>query len=95
MTRARGPGEQALHDVLSRLDMVPNPCPKIQIFSTLCDRFSEEELRTLCFFLEVDYNSLPADGKAGKARELVLHYLDDLETLTTQMYIINPRLEPI
>lgn len=33
--------------------------------------FSEEELRTLCFDIGVDYESLPAQGKEGKARELV------------------------
>lgn len=33
--------------------------------------FDEEELETLCFDLRVDYESLPAQGKAGKARELV------------------------
>lgn len=35
--------------------------------------FDKEELRTLCFDLEVDYDSLPAQGKANKARELVVH----------------------
>jgi hypothetical protein len=35
--------------------------------------FDNEELRTLCFDLEVDYESLPAQGKANKARELVVH----------------------
>jgi hypothetical protein len=33
--------------------------------------FDEEELETLCFDLRVDYESLPAQGKAAKARELV------------------------
>jgi hypothetical protein len=33
--------------------------------------FDEEELVTLCFDLDVDYESLPAQGKAAKARELV------------------------
>jgi hypothetical protein len=37
----------------------------------LVDRFSEEELRAVCFDLGIDYESLPAQGKAGKARELV------------------------
>jgi len=37
----------------------------------LVDRFNEEELRTLSFDLAVDYESLPAQGKAGKARELI------------------------
>ncbi len=33
--------------------------------------FDEEELQDLTFDLKVDYESLPAQGKAGKARELV------------------------
>jgi hypothetical protein len=33
--------------------------------------FNEEELRTLCFDLGIDYDALPGTGKAGKARELV------------------------
>jgi hypothetical protein len=36
--------------------------------------FNEEELKTLAFELGVDYDSLPADGKSGKARELVSHF---------------------
>ena len=46
-----------------------------QYLTGLCQildtRFSEEELRTLCFDLDVDYDSLPGEGKAAKARELV------------------------
>ncbi len=37
----------------------------------LTERFSQEELRTLCFELSADYDSLPGEGLAGKARELV------------------------
>lgn len=33
--------------------------------------FNDDELRTLCFRLKVDYESLPGEGKSGKARELV------------------------
>lgn len=35
------------------------------------NRFSEGELRTLCFDLGLDYDNLPAEGKANAARELV------------------------
>lgn len=41
----------------------------------LLDRFDEEELRTLCFDLALDYDMLPGRGKEGKAREL-LAYLE-------------------
>ena len=38
----------------------------------LDDAYSDAELRDLCFELEVDYEDLPGDGQAAKARELVL-----------------------
>lgn len=37
----------------------------------LCASFSDEELRTLCFDLGLDYDDLPTQGRANKARELV------------------------
>ena len=40
----------------------------------LVDCFSEEELHTLCFDMGLDYESLTAQGKAGKAREMVAHF---------------------
>lgn len=39
----------------------------------LVERFNEDEIRTLCFDLEIDYEVLPGIGKAGKVRELVLY----------------------
>ena len=34
--------------------------------------FIEDELRSLCFEVGVDYDSLPASGTFGKARELIM-----------------------
>jgi hypothetical protein len=39
----------------------------------LTSRFSETELRNLCFDLGVDYDSLPGVGTSDKARELIAH----------------------
>ena len=39
----------------------------------LLRHFDEEELKTLCLNLGVDYDGLPSTGKTGKARELVLY----------------------
>jgi hypothetical protein len=39
----------------------------------LVERFSEEELKTLCSELGVAYDDLPSEGRSAKARELVLH----------------------
>ncbi len=44
-----------------------------EVYETLITYFNEEELRTLCLCLSVDYDSLEGVGKANKARELVLY----------------------
>ena len=43
----------------------------IALYRLLVEAFNEDELQTLCFFLGVDYEVLPARGKAGKARDLI------------------------
>jgi hypothetical protein len=43
------------------------------VYELLITYFNEEELKTLCFYLPVDYESLKGEGKANKARELVLY----------------------
>lgn len=42
-----------------------------ELFQILTTRFDEEELQTLCFELDIDYDDLPAIGKINKARELL------------------------
>lgn len=37
------------------------------------EHFNLEEIRTLCFDLDIDYDSLPGEGKEGKIRELVAY----------------------
>ena len=46
-----------------------------QLRQKLMRYFSAEELRTLCFDMDIDYSDLSGEGKAAKARELVA-YLD-------------------
>lgn len=36
-------------------------------------RFSDQEIRTLCFDLDVDYEDLPGEGKESKVRELIAY----------------------
>jgi formylglycine-generating enzyme required for sulfatase activity len=45
---------------------------KLRELITVC--FDKEELRTLCFDLEVYYDDLRGEGRAGKARELVAYF---------------------
>jgi hypothetical protein len=47
----------------------------VALYELLLQRFSLDELRTLCFRMGVDYDSIESDGKAGKARELVLYMI--------------------
>ena len=42
-----------------------------KLHQILDGRFDETELRNLCFHLDVDYESLPGEGRANKARELI------------------------
>ena len=55
----------------------------------LIECFNDDELRTLCFDLGVDYEILGGEGKEGKARELVGYFkrrmrLDELERYCRQ-----------
>lgn len=56
-----------------------------ELRQVLSDYFSEEEIRTLCFDLSIDYDDLPATGKANKIRELIKYLerrdgIQDLES---------------
>ena len=51
-----------------------------QLRQLLVKRFSDGELRTLCFDLGVEYEDLPGAGKTDKARELV-DYMDRYDRL--------------
>ena len=44
-----------------------------QLHQNIAAYFGDEELRSLCFDLGVDYADLPAENKDGKARELVAY----------------------
>lgn len=45
-----------------------------RLFDILHRRFNASELKTLCFRLGTDFDSLPGEGFQDKARELVGHY---------------------
>lgn len=51
------------------------------LHTIICKHFDFEELRTLCFDLDVDFDELRGEGKAGRARELIL-YLQRRDKLT-------------
>jgi uncharacterized protein (TIGR00725 family) len=65
---------------------------KLALLKVLTDRFSLEELRTLCFALGIDYDELPGDGKSGKGIGLIL-YLERRKEIA-QLVEIGKQLRP-
>jgi len=47
----------------------------LKLFQILSKHFDKEELRVLCFGLDIDYDSLPGEGIDAKSRELI-RYLE-------------------
>ena len=58
----------------------------------LAERFDEEDLRTLCSDLGIDYDDLPAKGRANKARELINHL--DRHKRIPELIEIGKKLRP-
>ena len=46
-----------------------------QLRQAINQYFSESDVKTLCFDLHVDYESLPGDGKSEKVVELIKHFV--------------------
>jgi hypothetical protein len=44
-----------------------------QLHAAICQAFDDEELRTLCFSLGLDYDALRGEGRDAKARELIAY----------------------
>ena len=44
---------------------------RVKVLELIRQHFSDDELHELCYRLDINYEDLPATGKAGKARELV------------------------
>jgi hypothetical protein len=63
---------QASHVASRRVSEQVSPPELRQIIT---EHFSEEELRTLCFDLDIDYDNFPGQGKGNKARDLVAHFV--------------------
>jgi hypothetical protein len=69
-----------------------NPLSRLHQFIT--DRYDLEDLRTLCFDLGMDYDSLRGEGKEAKARELLLYLArrGRLEELLGKLHQERPAL---
>ena len=66
---------QILNNTLKSSDDVApfHELPKSKLFEIIKKYFNEEELKELCFTVNVDYESLVGNGKSAKARELITY----------------------
>jgi len=46
---------------------------RVELLDLLSTHFSENDLRDLCFILDVGYDDVPGETRTGKARELILY----------------------
>jgi formylglycine-generating enzyme required for sulfatase activity len=53
--------------------VTPTENEQTRLRKLLAEKFSQEELRTLCFDLDIDYEDLPGEGHEAKARDLIAH----------------------
>ena len=67
-----------------------------QLLRILVDRLGDEEIKTLCFDLNVDYEALKGDTKSTRARELILdrERKEQLPELVRAIHRLRPDLRP-
>lgn len=67
---------------------------RIQLFNILVDHFNLEEIKTLCFLIEEDFDNLGADSKMSAARELILltERLNNFQQLVSAVQQLRPQL---
>lgn len=65
-----------------------------ELYGALQKRYNLEELRTLCARLGIDFDDLGGEGRAGKARELILR-LRRAERLDELRAILRPNKAPV
>ena len=69
----------------------------INLLDLVQDHFNEEEVKTLCFKLDVDYDSLIGNGKEGKIRELIdlFDRKSKIERLVQEIIKEIPEIAPV
>lgn len=51
-----------------------NQTSNMDLHKLLNKHLNDDELRTLCLYLNMDYDNLDGGGKSGKLRELILYF---------------------
>jgi hypothetical protein len=72
------------------VEQIPDQEKLIRLRRILDARFDEEELRTLCFDLHIDYDDLEGRSQASKARELV-EYLERRSRISELVELVERR----
>ena len=82
-----------MEDLHERIKLLSRfyPTNTQRIFRDMMDYFNLEELKTLCFELDVDYDSLGGEGKKEKLRELILLMKRQKRLDELMMYVIAAR----
>ncbi len=65
-----------------------------QLRDLIAKYFNDEELRNLCFDLDIPYDDLGSEGKTGKVRELVAYCQrhNRLDDLAEQCHALRPNV---
>ncbi|MBK7920023.1 MAG: hypothetical protein IPJ94_27955 [Chloroflexi bacterium] len=65
------------------------------LYEKLTTYFNDEDIRTLSFFLGIDYDDFQSSGKANKVRELIMYCVRTgyLEQLKQKCRELRPNLE--
>lgn len=74
--------------------MVMSTTQRANLADLIARHFNEEEVKDICFRLGIEYSDLPAVGRAGKIRELVLgvERQGRVEALQKLIRELRPRL---
>jgi len=69
---------------------------RVELRKKIATHFSDDEIKTLCFDLNVDYEALKGDTKSTRARELILdrERKEQLPELVRAIHRLRPDLRP-
>lgn len=96
IAQAAGGGTATVNavDVLLQLARKPTADYRAKLRENLVDTFGDNDLRDLCFDMDIDYESLPGQGKSAKARELIAYCerRGRLPQLVAKLYGLRPNV---
>ena len=96
IAQAAGGGTATVNvaDVLLQLARTPTADYRAKLRENLVDTFGDNDLHDLCYDMDIDYESLPGQGKSAKARELIAYCerRGRLPELVAKLYKLRPNI---